>query len=441
MALPLILSLAGQTIVQMVDSIMVGQLGVVELAAVAFSGAILVDLLVLGTGIAMSLTPMVGKSFATGGYKESGILFQNSLILNTWVGMGLILIGFVIFPFLDCMGQPTEVVNMAKSYYLIGLLSLLPYTVFLSFKQFTEGLGNTKISMYITVFAAGLNIILNYLLIFGKFGFPKMGVEGAALATLLARCIMPVIFFLYVRRKHPYKRFFLFFHHRFLSFKKQWTLLKVGFPIAIQMFSECFSISLLTIMMGWIGTEALAANQVVGSIINITYMISNGVAGAVTVFVSHAFGRKNVKDIYRHTRAGLHLATICMGICGLCLVIFGREISLFFIPNSMVAELSIKMFLISAVMEFFDGWQITYLGALRGLLDVQRPMIYSVSIYLFGGVSIGYILGFTVHWGAVGIFCGLAVSLVLAALLLHYRFLYSIKRHKRRWEKEDLQSV
>jgi MATE family multidrug resistance protein len=170
-------------------------------------------------------------------------------------------------------------------------------------------------------------------------------------------------------------------------------------------------------------------------------MISNGVAGAVTVFVSHAFGRKNVKDIYRHTRAGLHLATICMGICGLCLVIFGREISLFFIPNSMVAELSIKMFLISAVMEFFDGWQITYLGALRGLLDVQRPMIYSVSIYLFGGVSIGYILGFTVHWGAVGIFCGLAVSLVLAALLLHYRFLYSIKRHKRRWEKEDLQSV
>lgn len=441
MALPLILSLVGQTFVQMVDSIMVGQLGVVELAAIAFSGAILVDLLVLGIGIAMSLTPMVGKSFAIGGYKESGILFQNSLILNTWVGLGLILIGFLIFPFLNHMGQPAEVVNVAENYYLIGLLSLFPYTLFLSFKQFTEGLGNTKISMYITLFAAGLNIILNYLLIFGKLGFPRMGVEGAALATLLTRSAMPVIFFLYLRKKHPYRRFFLFFHRHFLSFKKQWTLLKVGFPIALQMFSECFAISLLTIMMGWISTEALAANQVVDSIINITYMIANGVAGAVTVFVSHAFGKKNIKDIYRHTHAGLHLSTICMAVCGLCLVIFGREISLFFIPNSTVADIAVRMFLVSAIMEFFDGWQITYLGALRGLLDVYRPMIYSVSIYLFGGVSIGYLLGFTINLGAIGIFCGLAVSLVLAAILLRYRFLYSVKKHKARWDREALQSV
>lgn len=437
-ALPLVLSLAGQTVVQMVDSIMVGQLGAVELAAVAFSSTILVDLLVVGIGIAMSLTPMVGKSFAVGGYRESGILFQNSLILNTLVGFGLILVGFGIFPFLDLMGQPPEVIVMAKNYYRIGLLSLLPFYLFLAFKQFMEGIGNTIVSMYITLFTAVLNIILNYILIFGKLGCPELGVEGAALATLLSRGIMPIFFFLYMRRTHPYRRFFLFFRYRFLSFKKQWMLLKIGFPIAMQMFSECFSISLLAVMMGWIGTEALAANQVVGSIINLTYMISNGVAGAVTVFVSHALGKKNIKDIYRHTRAGLHLSTLCMTISALCLVVFGKQISSFFISDTGVIDLAAQMLIVAAVMEFFDGWQITYLGALRGLLDVRRPMVYSMLIYTFVGTSVGYVSGFVLEWEAVGVFCGLAVSLVCAAILLHIRFHHSVRRYKKLWNSTNL---
>ncbi|MCC8088107.1 MAG: polysaccharide biosynthesis C-terminal domain-containing protein [Rikenellaceae bacterium] len=234
-ALPIVLSFAGQSVVQMLDTIMVGHLGKDELGAVAFASAIIINVMVVGIGISISLTPLTGQAFATGAFKKAAGFFQNSLMLNSYTGAILTGILLLLFPFLKYMGQPEEVIVHVESYYIITTVSLIPLLIFLSFKQFMEGIGNTKAAMVITISCNVVNVLLNYILIYGKFGALALGVAGAAIATLIARLIMPIAFFVYMYNTHPFNRFFAFFKKENLSLRLQIYLLKIGSPIAGQM--------------------------------------------------------------------------------------------------------------------------------------------------------------------------------------------------------------
>lgn len=428
LALPLIAANMGQAVVAIVDNIMVGQLGATQLAAASFAGVIVMNFFVFGMGVAISLTPLAGHAYSSGRYKKVSMLFQNSLSLNLMLGVIIAGILFAIIPLLHRMGQPVEVVNTAIPFYKLLAISTIPYFAFLSFKQFMEGVGNTRVAMFITIFTNLLNVVLNYVLIYGKLGAPAMGIVGAGVSTLVARCLMPILFFGYVWAKRPYRRFLSFFRMEHFQVAKHRQLLDVGLPISGQMVIEFFALSVSAIMMGWLGTNQLAANQVVLSVVHFTFMISVGISEASTILVSHAFGAKNFTDMRKQAYAGMQMAMGFMLVAALTFIFFGEAIASVFTSNTDVIRFAGQMFLVVALFELSDGLQITALGALRGITDVKRPMVYALLSYLFINIPAAYFFGFVVGWGVQGIWLGFFCGLTVAAFLYIRRFRISSRR-------------
>lgn len=421
-AIPVILSFAGQALVQVADSVMTGRLGATQLAAVSLAGTIVMNVLVFGIGLSLGLTPISGNFWARNNFKSVAIYFQNSLIVNFIASLILTLLLFLLLPFLYIIGQPKEVLDITGTYYSLIALSIIPFMVFLAFKQFMEGTGNTKTSMNITLLAIAINIVLNYLLIFGKFGFPKMGIDGAGLATLISRLLMPIAFWFAMSRNYLYKKYFHFFRKAHFSIQKQVELIKIGLPISGQMSLEFFSLSMITIMMGWMGTKSLAANQIVQTMISLTFMITNGIAAASTILVSHAYGNKNIADVKKHGLAGLHISLVIMSIAGLVFLFLGEQIASLFTTSAEVIKIAGNIFIVVAIFELFDGLQVTALGALRGIMDVNRAMVYAAISYIGVSIPFAYVAGFVFKWGEMGLMSGFAVGLLTASILFITRF-------------------
>ena len=432
-AFPVILSLAGQQLVQVVDTIMVGRLGAVELSAVSLSSAIIVNVMMIGLGIAMALTPLTGIHYARGEKEQCNILFKNSLLLN--IMMSIVLCGLlcVINPCLQYFGQPQSVLDTLNGYYYTVTFSLIPYLIFMTFKQYLEGLGNTFYAMLITLGCNILNVILNFAFIYGYMGFPELGVTGAGVATLISRLVMPIAIFIVVYFKKEYKSYFVsqqttdnsqqsLTKFPELQSSRIPELFKVGYPIATQMTVELFSLTFMTIMMGWLGEKTLAANQIAQTMIGLSFMIANGVAAASTILVSHDLGRKDVVSIKYHAYSAIHLGIAIMLFFALLYAFGGEFLSRIFSTDDEVIAIATKLFLVVAVFEIFDGTQVTALGALRGLTDVKRPMYYALVCYLLVEIPVGYILGFKIGLGAIGIVGGFMAGLILVAILFLMRF-------------------
>ena len=421
-ATPVILSFAGQALVQVADSIMTGRLGAVQLAAVSLAGTVVMNILVIGIGLSIGLTPISGNFWAKNNFKSVSIYFQNSLLVNFAASLLLTILLFAFFPFLHVIGQPKEVLEITGSYYILITLSVIPFMLFLTFKQFMEGTGNTRIAMNITIFSVILNILLNYVLIFGKLGFPQMGINGAGLATLISRLVMPIAFWYTMSRNALYKKYFLFFRKAHFSIKKQIELIMLGLPISGQMSIEFLSLSMITIMMGWMGTNSLAANQIAQTMISLTFMISNGVAAASTILVSHAYGERNRENVRKYGFVGMHISLVIMSVLGVTFFFFGEEIAMIFTTSKEVIAISGKIFIIVAIFEIFDGLQVTALGALRGIMDVKRPMIYAAIAYTIVAIPFAYLAGFIFKWGEMGIMSGFAFGLLTASTFFISRF-------------------
>ena len=416
-SLPVILSLAGQSIVQMADAMMVGRLGAVPLAAVSLSCSIITNVMMIGVGIAMALTPLAGVKYVRNNRRGVAVLFQNSMLLNILIALLSCALLMGINPLLNYMNQPAEVLDSLDGYYYWTTFSLVPYMVFLTFKQMLEGMGNTLYSMLITIGCNLLNIFLNVGFIYGYMGFPQLGATGAGVATFIARLAMPLIFLVIIYLKKNYRYYLLIFDWKKMSFHRQWQLLKVGFPIATQMTIELFSLTMITIMMGWFGAETLAANQIVQTMIGFSFMISNGVASASTILVSHDIGRKNILDIRLHTYAGMHIGVAIM-ICFAFIYGFGGElVASMFSADAKVIIISAKLFIVVAFFEIFDGLQITSLGALRGLAEVKYPMYYAFISYIFIAIPSAYVMAFIFDFGSQGVLLGFMFGLITAAFL------------------------
>lgn len=421
-ALPVILSFAGQSIVQMADTMMVGRLGAVPLAAVSLSCSIITNVMMIGLGIAMALTPLAGVKFVRNNKKGTAILFQNSMLLNILIGLLSCALLVGINPLLGYMNQPIEVLNSLDGYYYWTTFSLVPYMVFLTFKQMLEGLGNTLYSMLITIGCNLLNIFLNFGFIYGYMGFPQLGATGAGVATFIARMAMPLVFVIIVYTKKNYRFYLSLFSWKKTSLLRQYQLLKVGIPIATQMTLELFSLTMITIMMGWFDAETLAANQIVQTMMGFSFMISNGVASASTILVSHDLGRRNITDIRHHTYAGIHIAMLIMVGFAVLYGFGGDMVATLFTNDTKVVSIASKLFLVVAFFEIFDGLQITTLGALRGLSEVRRPMYYAFICYIGIAIPCAYIMAFPLNFGSQGVLAGFMFGLFMAAFLFIRRF-------------------
>lgn len=431
LAYPLVLSFLGQSIVQLFDTLMVGQLGREALAGVAFASAITTIALVFGQGIGMSLTPLVGQSFARGETKRISLLFQNAISLNFLAGCFIIAVLMAFVPLMHSLGQPEEVVVIAKPYFIITALSLFSAQIFLSFRHFMEGVGNTKVTMAIIISANVLNIALNYVFIFGKLGFAPMGAFGAGLSTCIARTLMPIAYVIYLGTHAHYRKYFKFFRRGNFSLHIHKSLIRIGLPIAAQLSFECISFSTITVMMGWCSTIALAAYQIVVTFVTLTFQMACGIASATTILVSHSFGRGDAGEVSDYSVSGLHLSFLIMGVSACCFMIFGRQICTLFTDDAAVIAQGVALFVVAGAFQLLDGAQATILGALRGMNDVAKPMKYSFLCYICVAIPLAYVAGFVLNLGAGGILSGLVLGLGSAALLYYLRLRRNIRKQLR----------
>lgn len=422
LAIPIMLSSLGQSFVQMVDTIMVGRLGTNSLAGISFAGSLTMNALVIGIGFAMALTPLVGQSYSRKQKTRIAILTQNSLLLNILLALGLIAVLLGLMPFLKYFGQEESVISVCKPYYFVVTLSFLPMMVFLAFKQFLEGIDNTKAAMIITICSNILNIILNYIFIYGKFGFPHLGLTGAGLATLVSRLLTPFAIFVYIKKHVTYSHYLDMFSVKLFSKHINKILLSTGFPIAAQMFVEMFALFAVAVMMGWVSSTHLAAFQIVNTMISTTFLAASGICSATTVLVSHAFGVKNKKEMRKHFYHGWKMVLMIMGTVALVYIFLGRYIAGLFSNDEQVIAFSSSLFIVAGFFQLFDGTQVSGLAGLRGMNDVLHPMIYAIIAYLFVAVPVAYLFGFVFCLPAWSIFCSFLIALALAGFLYHRRF-------------------
>ncbi|MDY5968740.1 MAG: MATE family efflux transporter [Bacteroidales bacterium] len=429
LSVPIMLSSLGQNFVQMMDTLMVGMLGTVPLAAVSFAYNVSCNAMVVGLGISMGLTPLVGQNYAQRDKNAITSIFQNSLLLNSVVAAALVAILLGLLPFLNAFGQPPEVVEACRPYYVIVSLSFIPMMIFFTFKQWLEGMGNTSAAMAITICANLLNVFGNWVFIFGKLGFPAMGVFGAGLSTFLARLLCPIAFYVYIKRTEIYNSFLLAFHRRRIARHVQRQLVQMGLPIAGQMFIEFFALFGITLMMGWVSTAALAGWQVVNTLISATFLTASGIVSAITVLVSQAWGRNDGQEVRRHFFAGWKMVLCIMLLFGICFVFFGRYIAMLFSKDPEVIAVCTELFVVAGIFQLFDGTQQTGLGGLRGIGDVGKPMLYAIISYLFVALPFAYVCGFVLRLGVWSILAGFMAGLVTASILYHTRFHKTVKRH------------
>jgi MATE family multidrug resistance protein len=424
LGLPVMLAQAGQMIVVLADNLMVGRLGTVPLAGASFANTVFVVGMVFGIGMVNGLTPLVGKAYGGGDRQLAASWFKQALYAFQGAGLLLVLLLWLVSYLMPVMGQPSDVVDAAIPYYRVLVVSMIPFVLFFTFKQFAEGLGNTRIAMVITVSANMLNIFLNYLWIFGKMGFPSMGLMGAGYATLTARVIMPLMFFWVYYRFDFFRPYRLYIRDVKLSIIKIAHLMKLGLPIGGQFFVEILSFSLGSIMMGWLGAAALAAHQIVLSLASFTFMVSQGIAAATTVKVSQFVGQGKPQALRATTFASLHLVLVFMGISAVLFVIFRNALPALFIQTPEVIAIASRLMIIAGAFQLFDGLQVTMLGALRGLEDVRLPFGMLLIAYFVMALPVGWFFAFYLNAGPSGIWYGYLLGLFLISLFLLLRFRY-----------------
>jgi multidrug resistance protein, MATE family len=428
-ALPVMLSQLCVGIVQLVDSIMVGHLGTVELAAVAFASSVFAIGNCFAMGVLFGLTPLVGQAYVREQHDVCSRLFQNAFLLaliSMVLVCVLLLAAMWLMPF---MGQDAQVVELAQPYFLTLILSMIPQLLFLTFKQFYEGLGDTKTAMWITIVTIFVNVFFNYVLIFGKWGFPFWGVFGAGVATLIARLISPVIFLVAMRCRKQWWGYMKAFRWSRFSWKELRNLLHLGLPISGQLLLEVTSFSLMGIMVGWLGAVPLAANQVAINLSNMSFMVVLGIGSATTIRVSHQIGARDYKAMTMAASASVHLAIFFEVITALLFIFFGRAMMTIFTTDPEVIELGAKICIFVGLFQIFDGLQAVGIGILRGLTDVRVIMRNAFIAYIVICLPLAYLFTFTLGMGAPGVWAACIVGIGTAAILYHARY-HKIRRQK-----------
>jgi MATE family multidrug resistance protein len=421
LALPVVLTQVGLILVQLVDNAMVGRLGAAQLAGVGFAGAVFWAVFCLVMGITMGLTPLVGEMYAKGQHKVTASYLQNSLLLFFVLGLLFFVLQYSAAYLMPHLGQQPEVVEQAVPYYKYLAWSVLPYMLFAPFKQFLEGVGNTTIEMVTILTANVVNIFFNWLLIYGNWGFPAMGAAGAGLATLISRSLTPFMIIGYFVARGKYARYFGFFSWRGFSRARMASILKVGVPIGSQMMLENAAFVCTTFMMGWIGTAALAANQIAINFANLAFMVIIGIGAATTIRVSHEYGRHDLPQLRMATRAAYHIGICWNFVTALIFIALRNYIPLIFTDDPEVIRVASMLLVMVAAFQIADGIQAITIGTLRGVQDVKILIWISLLAYVVINLPAGYFMAFVLDWGAAGLWLGFLFGISTAALLLSLR--------------------
>ncbi len=427
-ALPIMVTQAGQVIVQLADNIMVGHVGTNELAGVSFANSLIIIGMVFCTGFTMGSTPLIGQEYGKGNFRKAAGHFQNSIIadlgISALVTAVMTLIG-IMMPF---MGQEPEVLHFARQYYYLTIISLIPTIMFFCIRQFSEGIGITKYAMYLTLASNVLNIFLNWVFIYGKLGSQAMGVQGAALATLISRILMLGGFIMLLFTVYPYRHYMKYFSKQAITKNSIKKVLVTSFPLSIQSLTEITAFSFSTIMVGWLGATTLAGHQIAQSLSGLSFMIALGIGSAATIRVSHQFGEGKYEDAGMAGTASIHLSMAMMGTAAIIFLLLRNFIPTLYTSDRDVTDIAANLLIMVGIYQIFDALQLASMASLRALADVKVPMYLSAISYYLVCIPLGYICGFILGMGVYGVWAGLAAGLLFAGILFSIRFKRLINR-------------
>ena len=437
LAFPVILGMLGHVFVSFADNIMVGQLGAAELAAVSLGNSFFFIAMSLGIGFASAITPLVAEADSAKNSLGVKNALKHGLILCAILSVLLYLLMLLAIPVIHYMKQPLEVVELAIPYLYIISISIIPLVVFEALKRFSDGLSNTKYPMYATIAANIINIIINYLLIFGSFGFPKLGIVGAGIGTLVSRIIMIFFLSLIFMKRDKFKPYVLNIKFRIvdsLIFKK---IINIGFPSALQMLFEVGIFTAAIWMSGVLGKNFQAANQIAFNLSAMTFMVGVGLSVAAMIRVGNQKGLSDFIELRRIAFSVFMLTVLIEMFFAVMFLVFRDWLPTIYLDtenlsktleNTEVILIASKLLLIVALFQIFDGLQVVILGALRGMQDVKIPTIITFVSYWLIGFPISFYLGIYTPLKSTGIWIGLLISLVCASIMLYLRFNYLTKK-------------
>ena len=422
LGLPIVIGQIGVIVLGFADTLMIGHHSTEELGAASFVNNMFNLVIIASTGFSYGLTPIVGSLFGMKRQAEAGQALRCSLLANLLVALLFTLCMSVLYLNIERLGQPDELIPYIKPYYLVLLASLIFVMLFNGFKQFTDGITDTRTAMWILLGGNVLNIIGNYLLIYGKLGFPEWGLLGAGLSTLFSRIMMVVVFALVFFCGKRFRRYRIGFFRMGWSRPLFHRLNTLGWPVALQMGMETASFSLSAIMIGWLGTTALASHQVMIAISQFTFMMYYGLGAAVAVRVSNFKGQEDMLNVRRSAYAGFHLmmalGVLLSGIVFLC----RNHLGSWFTDSADVAAMVTTLIFPFLIYQFGDGLQITFANALRGVADVKSMMLIAFIAYFIISLPVGYLCGFVLDMGVVGVWMAFPFGLTSAGLMLWWRF-------------------
>ena len=444
LAYPVIIGMIGHTLVGFVDNAMVGQLGTSELAAISLGNSFVFLAMAFGIGFSTAITPLIAESDAKKNKSNTKSILSNGILVCIFLGAVLTIIVLIAKPIIYYMGQSEEVVNLAYPYITLVAISLFPLIIFQSFKQFSDGLSFTKIAMISTVIANLINVVINYILIYGKFGFPKLELVGAGIGTLISRVIM-VLIIIYLIKSNPKINQYLdnLFSLKYSSIITK-KIINLGYPSALQMMFEVgFFISGIWVC-GIIGINYQAANQIALNLSSLTFMVALGLSVAATIRIGNQKGLNDYKNLKR-IAISIFLITILIElIFALIFIILSDLLPWLYLENNNnfdvleTVSLASKLLIIVALFQIFDGIQIVAQGALRGIQDVKIPSMICFLSYIIFGVPIMIYLGLYTDLKATGVWIGFLIGLIIASILLSIRFFNKCNNEiKKKWPRKD----
>lgn len=428
---PIVLGQLGIVVVGLVDNIMVGHFSTSDLAAASFVNSVFNIPILFGMGFSYGLTPLVGQFFGRGDKFRVGGLLRNSLLANFMIGLFLSVAMGIMYLNVHRMGQPEELLPLIRPYFLLQLTSLVFVMMFNSFKQFADGITDTKTSMWIMLSANLLNIIGNSLLIYGVWGLPALGLTGAGISTLASRIFMFVAFAILFFRKQSYRRYLVGYHRTTYNTGDLKVLNRMGMMVGLQMGMETALFSISGVMIGWLGTVPLAAHQVVASISTLGFMVYYGVGSAVSIRVSNFFGRGDITGVRRATLAGTHLLGLLAISVSVFFLLVREHIGWLYTSSEDVVNLVAVLMVILVFYQFGDSLQIIFANALRGVADVTSMAVISFIGYFVIALPVSYICGFVLDWGIEGIWVGYPVGLTLTGGMMCWRFYHFLRKKDR----------
>jgi len=432
LAIPVVISQLGHTLVQTSDTIIVGHFaGTVSLAAASLANSIFVIMLVIGIGISYGITPLIAQHNGRKNYAECGRLLSNSLFINIIAGIVL----FVITYFgssllLDHLDQTPVVVQQAKPFLFLLGLSIIPMLIFNTFKQFAEGLGFTKQAMFVSIWGNVLNICLGIIFVKGLFGIAPMGIRGVGYSTLIDRCVMATVMAIYVFTSLNFKKYIQEFIITNIDRVRCLQILRIGAPVALQYTFEISAFSAAAVIIGTIGYHEQAAHQVAINLASITYMMASGLSAAAAIKSGNYFGVSDHQKLRHSAISSYHIVIAFMCLTALIFTVFNHALPWIYTSDKTVIDIAAQLLIIAAFFQLFDGTQVVGLGILRGMGDVNMPTFITFLAYWVVGLPVGYLLGLQFHLGVAGVWYGLVLGLMVSSILLFFRFQFISRKYR-----------